>query len=84
MVIIRSLNPLWRRDDFHARVAALTAVKNGDAVLDLGCGRGLTVPHLLAGVGASGKVVAADRSSRSLAVVGEHYSHPCSDGRLAG
>jgi SAM-dependent methyltransferase len=79
---MRSLNPHWRREGFHARVAALAAVKDGERVLDLGCGRGLTVPHLLAGVGASGQVVAADRSSRSLAVTRERHPQPCADGRL--
>ena len=79
---MRSLNPLWSRDDFHARVAALAAIKDGGRLLDLGCGRGFTIPHLLAGVGTSGEVVAADRVSRSLAMIREQYLGHCANGRL--
>ena len=79
---MRSLNPHWNMADFHARVAALAAVKNGGRVLDLGCGRGLTLPYLLARIGTSGEVVAADRMSRSLAVISEAYPDHITDGRL--
>jgi len=79
---VRSLNPQWKPADFHARVAALAAIKDGGRVLDLGCGRGFTLPHLLAGVGTSGEVVAADRMSRSLAVISEAYPDRIADGRL--
>ena len=79
---MRPLNPLWSRDDFHARVAALAAIKEGGRVLDLGCGRGFAVPRLLAGVGASGEVVMVDRESRNLAVIRGQHPHHCADGRL--
>jgi SAM-dependent methyltransferase len=52
---VRSLNPVWSLDDFHARVAGLAGVGGGARVLDLGCGRGLTVPHLLAGAAGLGR-----------------------------
>ena len=80
---MRSLNSLWRQDEFHTRVAALSAAGPGGRVLDLGCGRGLTVPPLLAQVGASGQVVAADRSIRSLEALSRMLPDACSDGRLA-
>lgn len=46
------------------RVAAIRALglRTGDAVLDLGCGTGLDLPLLTTAVGASGVVVAVDRS----------------------
>lgn len=77
-----SLNPTWRQDEFHARVAALSAAKPGGKVLDLGCGRGLTVSHLLAQVGVLGQVVAADRSTRSLEALSQVYPDAFADGRL--
>lgn len=79
---MRSLNPLWSRDDLHARLAALAAIKEGGRVLDLGCGQGLTVPHLLYGVGKSGEVVAADRELNSLALIKERHRDCYTDGRL--
>jgi SAM-dependent methyltransferase len=52
-------------------------------VLDLGCGQGFTVPHLLAAAGASGQVVAVDRMSGSLAAIRERYSAPIASGCLS-
>ena len=81
---MRSLNPVWTVDDFHARVAGLAGVASGARVLDLGCGRGLTVPHLLAAAGASGEAVAVDRmtDSLSLAAIRERYSAFVASGHL--
>lgn len=36
----RSLNPRWKNQDFHARIASLAAMSDGHKLLDLGCGRG--------------------------------------------
>jgi SAM-dependent methyltransferase len=79
---VRSLNPVWAVDDFHARVAGLAGVTSGARVLDLGCGRGLTVPHLLAAAGTSGEVVAVDRMTDSLAAIRERYSAFVASGHL--
>ncbi len=79
---MRSLNPAWSPSGFHARLAGLAAIRAGGTVLDLGCGQGPTVAHLLAGVGLSGRVVAADREGRGLAAVRERHPADCADGRL--
>lgn len=79
---MRSLNPLWRRDEFHARLAALASIKDGGRILDLGCGRGFAVPHFLAGVGTSGEVVVVDRVSGYLAMIREQYPDHFTNGRL--
>lgn len=68
---MRSLNPLWSLDDFHAQIATLLEIADGDRVLDLGCGRGNSLPHLLAKTGTTGEVVAADRDNSSLAALRE-------------
>jgi ubiquinone/menaquinone biosynthesis C-methylase UbiE len=80
--VMHSLNSHWTLADFHARVAALAAIKDGARVLDLGCGRGFTLPHLIAQIGKSGEVVAADRISRSLAEIREGYHDDIAKGRL--
>jgi SAM-dependent methyltransferase len=79
---MRSLNPRWSEDDFHARVASLAAIQKGGRVLDLGCGAGLTVPHLLTAAGTSGEVVAANRMTKGFAAIGERYPEPVATGRL--
>lgn len=79
---MRSLNPRWSQDDFHARIAALAAVQKGGRVLDLGCGAGLTVPHLLTAAGACGEVVAVNRMTKGFAGIGERYPGPVATGRL--
>jgi SAM-dependent methyltransferase len=64
---MRSLNPAWRLDDLHARIARLAEAGAGQRVLDLGCGNGNGVGALLATVGPEGRVVALDRHAASLA-----------------
>ena len=64
---MRSLNPVWRLDDFHARIAKLADVGPGQHVLDLGCGNGNGLGALLAAVGPTGRVTALDRDAASLA-----------------
>jgi SAM-dependent methyltransferase len=80
---VRSLNPCWKNQDFHARIASLAAVGDGDRVLDLGCGRGNTIPQLLARVGTVGAVAAADRDYQSLVASKRRYSAEVADGRLS-
>jgi ubiquinone/menaquinone biosynthesis C-methylase UbiE len=45
-----------------ARVVALAEVQPGHAVLDVGTGTGVLVPHLLRAVGSTGRIVAIDLS----------------------
>jgi SAM-dependent methyltransferase len=79
---VRSLNPQWTTAEFHARLAAIAALKDGARVLDLGCGSGLTLPYLLAASGTFGEVVAADRMSQSLAAIRAAYPGEIANGRL--
>jgi ribosomal-protein-alanine N-acetyltransferase len=64
---MRSLNPVWRLDDFHGRIAQLAEVGAGQHVLDLGCGNGNGLDALITRVGPTGRVVALDRDAASLA-----------------
>jgi SAM-dependent methyltransferase len=51
-----------------ARVVTLAEVQPGHAVLDVGTGTGVLVPHLLRAVGAAGRIVAIDSSPDMLEV----------------
>src|SRR5579871_1820997 len=79
---VRSLNPRWNEDEIHARIAGLAAIQKGGRVLDLGCGAGPTLPHLLAAVGTSGEVVAVNRRTNGFAAIGKRYPEPIATGRL--
>lgn len=79
---MRSLNPEWSPDSFHARVAALAEIPANGKVLDLGCGKGLTLPYLLAASGPSGEVVGADRDQRSLDAIRSGFPEEIANGRL--
>lgn len=79
---MHSLNPAWSPDSFHARVASLAEIPANGRVLDLGCGRGLTLPYLLSRSGPSGEVVAADRNRRSLDAIGIKFPEEIANGRL--
>jgi SAM-dependent methyltransferase len=68
---MRSLNPAWRRDDFHSRISRLADVGSGQHVLDLGCGNGNGLDALLLAVGPTGRVIALDRDAASLARAAE-------------
>lgn len=57
--------PIYRAG--RERAIAALDLTEGSRVLDVGCGTGLNFPALLAAVGASGRVVGLDRSSKMLA-----------------
>jgi len=57
--------PLTRRQRREA--VALLALRPGDAVLDLGCGTGLSLPALVEAAGPEGRVVGVDLSPDQLA-----------------
>jgi SAM-dependent methyltransferase len=59
-----------------ARVVSLAEVQPGHAVLDVGTGTGVLVPHLLHAVGAAGRIVAIDSSSGMLEVARERRLPP--------
>ena len=79
---MRSLNPHWTLDGFHARLVAVAQVKDGDKVLDLGCGRGNSLALLVAKVGRAGGVAAADRNAGSLAEIRAKHSNAIADRKL--
>jgi SAM-dependent methyltransferase len=49
-----------------ARVVALAKVQPGQAVLDVGTGTGVLIPHLLRAIGPTGRLVAVDLSSKMI------------------
>jgi ubiquinone/menaquinone biosynthesis C-methylase UbiE len=50
----------------HRLVAAASCLDVGDTVVDLGCGTGLLLPHLVGRVGEQGTVIGVDSSPRML------------------
>jgi SAM-dependent methyltransferase len=79
---VRSLNPRWNLNDFHAHVASLASISTGSSVLDLGCGRRNGLPHLLDRIGASGGLVAADRDRPSLDAIKSAYARQIAERSL--
>jgi ubiquinone/menaquinone biosynthesis C-methylase UbiE len=69
-------------EDFHAHIATIAEIEDGYRVLDLGCGRGNSLPHLLSRIGTRGELVAADRNIRSLVALKELYPEEVAAGRL--
>lgn len=61
-----SMERLVYRDGRAEAIAALR-LRPGMRVLDVGCGTGLSLPALAAGVGAQGQIVGIDRSEAMLA-----------------
>jgi SAM-dependent methyltransferase len=80
---MQSKNPHWTLNSFHADITALAGIKDGDRVLDLGCGRGNTIPHLHSKIGTTGEVVAADRNGSSLEAVRARFAEEVIAGRLS-
>lgn len=54
-----------------ARVVTLAEIQSGQAVLDVGTGTGVLIPHLLRAVGPTGRIVAVDLSPEMLEVARE-------------
>ena len=52
---------------FHRRAVRALALRPGDTAVDLACGTGVNLPHLVEAVGAGGRVVAVDLSPGMLA-----------------
>jgi len=57
-----------RINRIRRRTIEALALREGDCVLDAGCGTGWCIPHLLKAVGASGRVIAFDPSPEMLEV----------------
>jgi demethylmenaquinone methyltransferase/2-methoxy-6-polyprenyl-1,4-benzoquinol methylase len=62
LALLRSFQNRIRRD-----AIARLGLRSGDTVLDVGCGTGASLPHLVAAVGSAGRVVAIDQSGGMLA-----------------
>jgi SAM-dependent methyltransferase len=80
--MIRVLNTNWRGDTLHHKIAEIVGIRPGQRVLDLGCGRGGTLAHLLARAGAQGRVIALDRDDTALRMVEERHANDVNAGRL--
>lgn len=63
-----------RTMDLRRRTIARLALREGDTVLDAGCGTGLSFPLLLEAVGTSGAVIGVEASPDMLALAGERTS----------
>jgi ubiquinone/menaquinone biosynthesis C-methylase UbiE len=67
----------YREEDARlARVVSLAEVQPGHAVLDVGTGTGVLIPHLLRAVGPIGRIVAVDLSRGMLEVAREKELPP--------
>ena len=53
-------------DDFRIICIDRVGIKEGDTVLDLGCGTGLNQPHLASRIGPTGKIIGVDASQNML------------------
>ncbi len=54
-------------DKYRERVVDLLKLKEGDCVIDLGCGTGLNFPYILKKIGPKGHLIGVDFSSEMLA-----------------
>ena len=61
-------------DDWRRRLVALLPVRNGDVVLDVGCGTGLCFPRLQSKIGATGRIIGIDESPDMLAIARGHIA----------
>jgi SAM-dependent methyltransferase len=80
--MIRVLNTNWRGDNLHHKIAEIAGVRPGQRVLDLGCGRGGSLSHLLERAGPQGHVVALDRDETALRLVEDRHANDLTSGRL--
>ena len=55
--------------EFGARLVAFAALRPGESVLDVGCGRGATLFPAAAGVGTEGRVVGVDLAEEMVAIL---------------
>jgi ubiquinone/menaquinone biosynthesis C-methylase UbiE len=53
-------------DDFRKICIERVGLKDGDTVLDLGCGTGLNQPHISAQIGPTGRILGIDASEKML------------------
>jgi SAM-dependent methyltransferase len=81
--MLRSLNPLWHLEGFHLRIAALAGIRDGDRVLDMGCGNGNGLSAMVSAAGPNGRVVAVDRDLPSLGRIAERFARDMDEQRLA-
>jgi len=72
----------WDNTHFHEMLVELCEIKNGNHVLDLGCGAGRSLAPMLEAVGAGGEVVGLDRMAQSLADVAVRFARDIYDERL--
>jgi SAM-dependent methyltransferase len=54
-------------EPIRRRAVALLALRHGDVVIDVGCGTGLSLPLLLAAIGAEGRVIGIEQSPEMMA-----------------
>ena len=73
----------WDVTRFHALLAARLELVGGEQVLDLGCGRGLSLGPLLDAVGQNGHVVGLDQAASPLADIRCRRSAEVLSGRLS-
>ena len=74
----RDLAPRYDRrtrfiDAIRHRTIASLGLKEGEVVLDAGCGTGWAIPHLARAVGPSGRVMAFDPSPEMLAIAATRH-----------
>jgi arsenite methyltransferase len=78
--IAKQMETLYRTRDVRRRRALVSealAVREGERVLDVGCGPGFYAEELLEVVGPSGAVVGVDSSPQMLAVAADRCArHP--------
>ena len=73
----------WDLARFHTMLASRLELVGGEHVLDLGCGRGLSLGPLLDAVGQNGHVVGLDQAASSLSAIRHRHSADMLAGRLS-
>lgn len=67
--------------DRHEWAAGIVAARDGDRVLEVGCGHGVTASWVLAGLGAQGRLLGLDRSQKMTAAAGRRNAADVAAGR---